>query len=77
MRAKPDLVLITHEHFDHNVIDKVPLTDRTIIIRSKNALIEGVYYDFSYFGVHIKAVPAGNKNHDIRECVGWGLYHVS
>ncbi len=66
-----DLVLITHEHFDHNVIDKVPLTDRTIIIRSKNALIDDVYYDFSYFGVHIKAVPAANKNHDIHECVGY------
>ena len=68
-----DLVLITHEHYDHNAIDRVPLTPRTIIIRSKDALIGDVYQSFEYFGVKIMGVPACNKNHDVRQCVGYLL----
>ena len=68
-----DLVLITHEHYDHNDIHKVPKTERTIIIRSKDALANGIYQTFSYFGITIEAVPAYNKNHDRRECVGYLL----
>lgn len=68
-----DLVLITHEHYDHNDIHKVPKTERTIIIRSKDALANGLYQTFSYFGISIEAVPAYNKNHDRRECVGYLL----
>lgn len=67
-----DLVLITHEHYDHNAIHFVNTTSRTIIIRAKDALQNGVYFDFSYFGFDIQAVPAGyNKNHDPNECVGY------
>lgn len=66
-----DLVLITHEHYDHNDLAKVPMTDRTIVIRSKDALIGGVYEEFSYFGVDIKAVPAYNDKHNKNECVGY------
>lgn len=68
-----DLVLITHEHYDHNAIHLVPLTDRTIVIRSKDAYSGGVYHSFSYFGVDIEPVPAYNKNHDVSECVGYVL----
>lgn len=70
---KADLVLITHEHYDHNQINLVPMDERTIIIRSKNALIDGVYFDFEYFGMKIRPVPASNKNHNINECVGYLL----
>ena len=66
-----DLVLITHEHGDHNQIGLVPLKPRTIIIRSKDALINGRYYSFDYFGFHIQAVPAYNQNHARNECVGY------
>lgn len=68
-----DLVLITHEHYDHNAIDRVPLGPRTIVIRAKNALSNGVYYDFSYFGIKIQATPASNSNHNVNECVGFLL----
>lgn len=68
---KADMVLITHEHYDHNAIDRVPLKENTIIIRSKNALIDGVYCDFSFFGVQIQAVPASNAKHNVNECVGY------
>ncbi|MBQ4254383.1 MAG: MBL fold metallo-hydrolase [Bacilli bacterium] len=66
-----DMVLITHEHYDHNAIDKVKLTPRTIIIRSKDALINGKYNYFRYFGAFIQAVPASNARHDVNECVGY------
>lgn len=66
-----DLVLITHEHFDHNAIDKVPLTSRTVQIRSKDATNGVDYYDFDYCDCHIQAVPAYNSHHDRKECVGY------
>ncbi|MCR5079015.1 MAG: MBL fold metallo-hydrolase [Bacilli bacterium] len=68
-----DMVLITHEHYDHNAVDRVKLTPRTIIIRSKDALIDGKYNYFRYFGVFIQSVPACNKNHKVDECVGYLL----
>ncbi len=68
-----DLVLITHEHYDHNAINLVPMSDRTLVIRAKDALSGGVYQSFSYFGVDIQAVPACNKNHKVNECVGFVL----
>ena len=66
-----DLVLITHEHYDHNQISLVPMTPRTIIIRAKDALANNVYNHFDYCGFHIQAVPAYNQNHARNECVGY------
>lgn len=66
-----DMVLITHEHYDHNGINLVKLKETAVIIRAKDALIDGQYLDFDYFGVHVQAVPATNKNHPINECVGY------
>lgn len=78
-----DLVLITHEHYDHNNIALVPLTSRTITIRSKDALSGGICRDFDECGVHVHAVPAYNSHHKRSECVGYvididgvRLYHA-
>lgn len=68
---KADLVLITHEHYDHNDVSRVSMSPRTIIIRAADALANGCYQDFEYFGVKIKGVPAGNAKHDPKECVGY------
>jgi len=68
---KADLVLITHEHSDHNAIHLVPMGFRTIVVRSKDAFCDGIYRTFDYFGFHFRAVPAGNKNHNPQECVGY------
>jgi len=68
-----DLVLITHEHYDHNAINLITMKPSTIVIRSKDALKNGVYFEFDEFGVHIKAVPAYNSHHDKAECVGYIL----
>lgn len=70
---RPDLVLITHEHYDHNAIHLLELGPRTIVIRAADALQNGTYFDFEYYGIQIKAVPAANANHPIDECVGYLL----
>ena len=66
-----DLVLITHEHFDHNDISKIQQKENTIVIREKDALYGGVYREFDEYGIKIKAVPAYNSHHNKKECVGY------
>ena len=34
-----DMVLITHEHYDHNGIHLIHLKDTTVVIRSKDAIL--------------------------------------
>lgn len=68
-----DLILITHEHPDHNKISLVPQTDKTIILRSKDMLIDGKYQTKKVGSITIEAVPAYNKNHKKEECVGYIL----
>ncbi len=72
-KTPADLVLITHEHYDHNAIHLINMTPRTIVIRAKDALIDGVYRDFEYYGIKIQAVPAYNSHHKKEECVGYLL----
>jgi L-ascorbate metabolism protein UlaG (beta-lactamase superfamily) len=68
-----DLVLITHEHYDHNDISKIKMKPGTIVIRSRDALTNGSYHPFDEFGVHIQAAPAYNAHHKKSECVGYVL----
>lgn len=66
-----DLILITHEHMDHNKTSLVPQTDKTIILRSKDMLVDGKYQTKKIGNISIEAVPAYNKNHKKEECVGY------
>ena len=68
-----DLVLVTHDHYDHNALNLINHKESTIVITNKEALSNGTYYDFDYCGVHIQAVPACNKNHPIDQCGGYLL----
>ena len=68
-----DLVLITHEHHDHNDLSKVTQGPDCVVIRSADALAGGQYHSFDAAGIHIQAVPAGNRNHSPKECVGYIL----
>lgn len=66
-----DLVLITHEHYDHNAIEKIKRKSQTVVIRVAQALDGGIYRSFDYFGFHIEAVPAYNSHHKKEETVGY------
>lgn len=66
-----DLVLITHEHYDHNNTILVTMKPGAFIIRAKDALTDGIYHSFDAKGLKIKAVPAYNSHHSKNECVGY------
>ena len=68
-----DIILVTHQHGDHNKIDIVPQKRRCNIIQNHDALVDGKYLHFILNGVKIQAVQAYNKNHDITKCVGYVL----
>ena len=70
-----DLILVSHGHSDHTgvgLIRKRAPGCREIWFGE--ALKNGVYGKYELGWVTVEAVQAGNnKNHDIRECVGWLL----
>ena len=67
------MILVTHEHHDHNVVDKMPHASGCTVIRARDALNGGVYKSFEVGKVRIQAVQAYNKNHPKDECVGFVL----
>jgi L-ascorbate metabolism protein UlaG (beta-lactamase superfamily) len=78
-----DVLLVTHEHSDHNEIARVKQKSTCQVIRSANALIGGVYQSFTIGNIKIKAVAAYNANHPKSSCVGYvvefngiKLYHA-
>ena len=69
-----DLVLVTHEHFDHNQVQKMPHAAGCAIIRARDVHpAPGEYLCTESHGVRITAVQACNKNHPVNECVGFVL----
>ena len=68
-----DLILVTHGHQDHTAVKKIKhRNDDCQIITYKEALVKGEYKTFDLGYATVEAVQAGNnKNHDIRNCVGW------
>lgn len=68
-----DLVLITHEHGDHNDLSRVTQKAGCRVIRAGQALTGGVYRTFQVGDVRVEAVPAGNRNHPMDACVGYLL----
>ena len=70
-----DLILETHDHFDHSALDKVANRNESCkIITEKEALANGIHNSFVLPFVKIISVEAGyNKNHDVNKCVGYVL----
>jgi L-ascorbate metabolism protein UlaG (beta-lactamase superfamily) len=66
-----DIILVTHQHGDHNQIGLVTKKDDCRIIQSFDAIKDGIYQSFSIDNVTINAVPAYNKNHPKNQCVGY------
>ena len=68
-----DIVLITHQHADHNNIGLITQKPGCTVISNEEALEGGKYNTFSVNGIDIEAVEARNKNHTPDECVGFIL----
>ena len=70
-----DLILITHDHSDHNKVKLIKSRNEgCTIITNAEALTDGVYNTFDLGYVTVEAVQAGNnKNHNIKVCVGYIL----
>jgi L-ascorbate metabolism protein UlaG (beta-lactamase superfamily) len=78
-----DVILVTHEHSDHNDLTRVKQKASCAVIRSANALQGGVYQSFTIGNIKVKAVAAYNANHAKSSCVGYivefngiKLYHA-
>ena len=66
-----DLVLVTHEHYDHNQVDLVHLKADGKIYRAADFLKDGTYGSMTACGVEIHSVEAYNQNHPKDQCVGF------
>jgi Predicted Zn-dependent hydrolases of the beta-lactamase fold len=78
-----DIVLVTHEHSDHNEVNRVNQKWTCTVIRNANAIISGVYQSFTIGNIKITAVAAYNQYHQKNQCVGYivefdsiKLYHA-
>ena len=66
-----DIILVSHQHSDHNQIDLCAKNPDCKIITNVEALEGGKHGSFDIAGIQILAVEAYNKNHDPKECVGF------
>ncbi|MDR2204289.1 MAG: MBL fold metallo-hydrolase [Nitrososphaerota archaeon] len=66
-----DIVLITHNHHDHNKIELITQKNGCKIITNKEALTNGQHNKFSIDNIEIEAVEAKNLMHNSKSCVGF------
>ena len=66
-----DLILVTHQHDDHNKIGLITQKPGCRLITNAEALEGGKHNTFNAGNIKIEAVEAGNKNHDPALCVGY------
>ncbi len=66
-----DIILVTHEHPDHNKIELITQKENCRVLRAEAMLIKGEYKHVQIENLVIEAVPAYNKNHDRNKCVGY------
>lgn len=66
-----DIILVTHQHGDHNNISLITQKQSCTLITEKEALEGDRYNSFSIDGIAVEAVEAKNKNHDPKKCVGY------
>lgn len=68
-----DLILVTHEHYDHNNISLINNRNEDCkVIRSKDAIVNGEHKTFDLGYATIESVEAGyNSYHNVNECVGY------
>ncbi|MCL1855845.1 MAG: MBL fold metallo-hydrolase, partial [Clostridia bacterium] len=69
--APADIILVTHQHGDHNQLELPARKDNCVVITEAEALEGGTHRTFDVKGIRIEAVEASNKNHDPKLCVGF------
>jgi L-ascorbate metabolism protein UlaG (beta-lactamase superfamily) len=67
------LILVTHQHEDHNHIELCAQKPGCRIITNEQALAGGTHQNFNLGWIKIESTYAANKNHDPKECVGYIL----
>ncbi|MDO4850577.1 MAG: MBL fold metallo-hydrolase [Actinomycetota bacterium] len=65
-----DLVIVTHEHPDHNVVSLVTMKEGGRILRVDDLFKKGAYQTYEVARMAIMAVPATNEHHPVTEGVG-------
>ena len=66
-----DIILVTHQHDDHNQVHLITQKPGCRVITNVEALEGGKHNTFNVGGINIEAVEANNKNHDPKQCVGF------
>ena len=66
-----DILLVSHQHDDHNQIGLVTQKPGCKLITNVEALADGKHNTFDVDGIVIEAVEACNINHDPTQCVGF------
>ena len=66
-----DVILVSHEHHDHNATELVTKKPGCIILRASDLLKDGKYGDRALLDLYIRAVEAYNDHHRKDECVGF------
>jgi len=67
-----DIILVTHQHDDHNQINLITQKPGCTVISNHEAIEDGKHKSFSLHGVEIEAVEAGyNQGHSIENSVGF------
>lgn len=69
-----DVILVTHQHDDHNQVNLITQKPNCSVITNVEALEGEKHNSFSVRGIDIEAVEAGyNEGHSANECVGYIL----
>ena len=72
---KADIILVSHEHSDHNKVSKCKKNKDCIVLTVKDTINkeDNSYNTFEYYGVKIEPVAASNENHPIDQTNGFVL----
>ncbi len=69
-----DIILVTHLHGDHSMVNKPARKPECVVLDSRYMLVDKDYKTVRILDVYIEAVPAYNRNHRKSECVGYLVF---